>query len=326
MSPTVGLLGDVMLGRGVAASISRGEPEEVWSPEVRAICRSCDLIICNLECCISERGERTSRIQGKPFFFRGPPAAVRSLQAIGLDVAGLANNHALDFEEGALLDTLQFLREAGIPAVGAGADESAARQAAIVQVAGTRIGLVAVSDHPAEYAATPTAPGIAYAELARGLPEWLSASLQRLREECDEVIAFVHWGPNMEPNTAYWQTRTAAAMVSSGASLVVGHSAHVFQGVGWSNGSPLLFDLGDALDDYRVDWHLRNDLGLLALWRPEEAEASLELVGLCLKHCRTTLAHGGDAQWIAARLVDACGSLGTSVERLAEQRFRISPA
>ena len=70
---------------------------------------------------------------------------------------------------------------------------------------------------------------------------------------------------------------------------------------------------------------LRNDLGVIALWRPGDPEAELELVGLKLDFCRTRLASGEDAEWIARRLTEACEPLGTRAERLAEQRFRIVP-
>jgi poly-gamma-glutamate synthesis protein (capsule biosynthesis protein) len=115
-------------------------------------------------------------------------------------------------------------------------------------------------------------------------------------------------------------------MLSAGANLVAGHSAHVFHGVGWVEGSAILFDLGDALDDYAIDPGLRNDLGILALWQPGGGRADVELVGLHLDYCRTELAYGADADWIAARLADSGRFLGSSVERLAEQRFRIRPA
>jgi poly-gamma-glutamate capsule biosynthesis protein CapA/YwtB (metallophosphatase superfamily) len=326
VTPTIGLLGDVMLGRGVAERLAEAPPEDVWSPELRELCRSCDLIVCNLECCISERGSPTGRLPGKPFFFRAPPAGVRSLEAIGVRVAGLANNHALDFEERALLDTLDLLGEAGIATAGAGADQAAARNGVIVAAGGTSLGLLAFSDHPAAYAASDAAPGIAYVEQARRVPDWVTAGLERLRSNCEQVIAFPHWGPNMNAHTDRWQLRAAAEMLDAGATLVAGHSAHVFHGVGWSGGRPALFDLGDALDDYAVDSRLRNDLGVLALWRPGDVESSIELVGLRLHYCRTALAHGADAEWISARLTKASRSLGSSVERLAEQRFLVNPA
>jgi poly-gamma-glutamate synthesis protein (capsule biosynthesis protein) len=325
VEPTIALLGDVMLGRGVGEHLAETPPQELWSPELRELCLSCDLVICNLECCISERGEPTTRIRGKPFFFRAPPAAIESLRAIGVRAVGLANNHALDFGERALLDTLGLLDGAAIEAAGAGRDQRAAHRGVIVEQAGERLALLAVADHPREYAAGAAAAGIAHADLTRGLPSWLVDELGRLRAECHQVIAFPHWGPNMNPDTASWQRRTAAALLEAGATLVAGHSAHVFHGAGWEGRSPVLFDLGDALDDYAVDRRLRNDLGLLALWRPESPDASLELVGLRLGYCRTGLAYGADAEWIATRLANAGTALGSTVERVAEQRFRVSP-
>ena len=71
--PAIGLLGDVMLGRSVRDHLREAPAAELWSEEMRSLCGSLDLMICNLECSVSERGERTRRIPGKPFFFRGAP-------------------------------------------------------------------------------------------------------------------------------------------------------------------------------------------------------------------------------------------------------------
>ena len=314
-----------MLGRMVAERLADADPEDLWAPEVRELCSSADLAICNLECCISTRGKPTERVRGKPFFFRGPPAALGSLAAVGVRAVGLANNHALDYEEEALLETLRLLRDAGIAVAGAGHTDAEARRGVVVEAAGTRVGLAAVSDHPIEFAAGPDSPGIAYADLRRGLPDWLASNLARLRGECELVIAFPHWGPNMTPEPALWQRRAAEAMKEAGADLVAGHSAHVFHGVGWDRLGPSLYDLGDALDDYAVNPELRNDLGVIALWSPGHPERELELVGAALDFCRTRLAEGNEAEWIANRLSDACGRLKTRVERVAEQRFRIAP-
>ena len=325
MTPTIALLGDVMLGRAVAERLADVPPAEVWEPDVRELCRSCDLVICNLECCISTRGEPTERVRHKPFFFRGPPQAVRSLQAIGVGAAGLANNHALDYEVEALVETLELLGQAGIAVAGSGRGEAEARRGAIVVAGEFRVGLVAVSDHPREFAAGADSPGIAYCDLRRAIPDWLAGELARLDRECDLVVAFPHWGPNMTTEPANWQRRAAAELQEAGADLVAGHSAHVFHGAAWGRRGPLLYDLGDALDDYAVDSRLRNDLGVLAIWRPRDPEDELELVGLALDYCHTRLAAGHDADWIAQRLALACEELGTRVERVAEQRFRVAP-
>jgi poly-gamma-glutamate capsule biosynthesis protein CapA/YwtB (metallophosphatase superfamily) len=320
---SVGLLGDVMLGRGVAEALRETPPTELWSEELRELCTSLDLVVCNLECCISERGEPTRRIPGKPFFFRAPPVAVEALRAIGVRAVSLANNHALDYEAEALADTLVLLEEAGIAAAGAGRGPDEARRPAIVDADGVRIGLVGVSDHPSEYAAGQDSEGIAHADLSRHCPPWLVEGLASLRECCDRIIAFPHWGPNMVAEPAPWQRSRASELQGAGADLVAGHSAHVFHGVGWSPAGPVLTDLGDALDDYRVDPVLRNDLGVLAIWEVAGERDELRLVGLKLDYCHTNLARGGDADWIAARLQRACSALGTVMERENESRFRV---
>jgi poly-gamma-glutamate capsule biosynthesis protein CapA/YwtB (metallophosphatase superfamily) len=319
----IGLLGDVMLGRSVGDRLTDVPPEDVWAPEVRDLCRSCDLVICNLECCISTRGAPTERVRAKPFFFRAPPSAVRSLAAVGVRIVGLANNHALDYEADALIDTLALLADAEIAVAGSGPDQAIARRGAIVEAGGALLGLAAASDHPCEYEAELDTPGIAYADLRKAVPDWLSLELARLRDESDFVVAFPHWGPNMTTEPAGWQRRAAEAMQEAGADLVAGHSAHVFHGAGWGTRGPLLYDLGDALDDYAVDRRMRNDLGVLAIWRPGDRGGELELVGLALDFCRTRLAEGEEAEWVGGRLSRACGRLGTRVERIAEQRFRV---
>jgi poly-gamma-glutamate capsule biosynthesis protein CapA/YwtB (metallophosphatase superfamily) len=320
MSATIGLLGDVMLGREVARRLAEGSPRRVWSDELVEVCASCDICLCNLECCISERGRRTSRIAGKPFFFRAPPAAVEALAAVRVAAVSLANNHALDYEEEALADTLEHLAAIEVSAAGAGASIDCARRAAVVSAGDLRVAFLAATDHPAEYAAGSDSPGVAWADLRAGLPEWIRMELERLRAEAELVVAFLHWGPNMTTEPARWQKQRARELVAAGADLVAGHSAHVFHGIGRVAGRPVIYDLGEALDDYAVDSRLRNDLGILAFWRPG-GDPDLELVGLRLGFCETSLAHGADADWIAVRLERACAELGTKIERVAENRL-----
>jgi poly-gamma-glutamate synthesis protein (capsule biosynthesis protein) len=322
----IGLLGDVMLGRGVAGELLHRRPEDLWDPRLRKLTATLDLVVCNLECCLSARGRPTARIPGKPFFFRGPPTATAALRAVGVRAAGLANNHALDFGSQALADTMASLRRAGIAPVGAGRGQAAARRATVVRAGDIQVGLVAMADHPPEYEATRRGWSIAYAGLSADPPAWLLSEIGAARERCDVVVACPHWGPNMSDRPARWQRELAARLQEAGADLVAGHSAHLFHGVGWTARGPILFDLGDALDDYRVDPVRRNDLGLLAVWRPRGRQDSLRLVGLRLEYALTGLAEGADADWIAARLERACRELHTEVERVGGQLFDVQGA
>jgi poly-gamma-glutamate synthesis protein (capsule biosynthesis protein) len=328
MTVTLALAGDTMLGRLVAEELLLSGPRSLFAPEVHDLVEEADACVVNLECCVSRRGLPTRAIRGKPFFFRAPPHAVEALRAIGVSAVSLANNHALDYGREALADTLALLDAAGIAHPGAGAGPEAARRPCVLTSSGERIGVVVVSDHPREFAATaPAELGIAYADLRDGAPRWLLEEVARMRAECDRLLCFPHWGPNMTTAPAQWQRRLAAELVDAGVDLVAGHSAHVFHGVqrrrGAGRNALIAYDLGDALDDYRVDPDLRNDLGVLALWAPGEGGGELELVALRLDHARTGLARGEDADWVARRLERACAELGTAVERIGEQRFRV---
>jgi poly-gamma-glutamate capsule biosynthesis protein CapA/YwtB (metallophosphatase superfamily) len=308
------LAGDTMLGRGVAERLAVAPPSSLVAPEVVAACRDADLMVLNLECCISDRGEPWPDPR-KAFFFRAPPKAVEVLVHLGVSCVTLANNHALDFGETALIDTLRHLDAAGIRHVGAGNGVEEARESAVLEAAGLRLGVVGVSDHPADFAAAPGRPGIAYADLQVDVPAWLTDGVRSA--DADAVLVTPHWGPNMVAEPVPHVRRAARALIDAGASLVGGHSAHVFHGVA----GRVLYDLGDFLDDYAVDPVLRNDLGLLWLIELDErGPLGLEALPLKLDFCFTSFAEGEDADLIRRRFRSACAAFGTEV---AEEEGRL---
>ena len=284
---TLALAGDTMLGRSVAERLMEDPNHELFAPELVEIVGEADLFVLNLECCISARGEPWP---GRVFHFRAPPWAAETLARLGVDCVTLANNHALDFGPDALLDTLAHLDAAGIRVVGAGTDLERARAPAMLD----GLTVVAFTDHPSEYAAAETRPGVAF-----GMPDSLP--------EERPLLVSPHWGPNMTTEPPPSVRETAQQLLDLGATLIAGHSAHVFHGVA----PRVLYDLGDFVDDYRRDRRLRNDLGLLFLVDLDGGR--LEAVPLKLEFTHTRLADGDDAAWIERRFTVACAALGTEV-------------
>lgn len=302
------LAGDTMLGRGVGEAIARRSAASIVSPGVADVLEEGDLFLLNLECCISDRGERWPD-PAKPFFFRAPPQAVELLVRLGVDCVTLANNHALDYGAVALEDTVEHLSEAGIGVVGAGVDQSAARRPSVMVGNGFRLRVVAFSDHPVEFAAGPDSPGIAYADLRDGVPDWVRRAIAN---SPDPVLVTAHWGPNMTQEPVPHVLRAAAALLETDALLVAGHSAHVFHGVA----GRVLYDLGDFVDDYAVDPRLRNDLGLVFLVDlTARGPQRIEAIPIALDFCHTRLADDDEAAWIEARFRRACAVLGTDVRK-----------
>ncbi|MEV5705821.1 CapA family protein [Actinoallomurus sp. NPDC052274] len=316
---TVALGGDTMLGRGVAERIAACGPYGMFADEVREIFRSADLSLVNLECCVSARGAPW-RAPGKPFHFRAPPAAAETLADLGIDCVTLANNHALDYGPEALADTLGHLARVGIRVVGAGPDVRRAREPALFETVDGRVAVLGVTDHPAEFAARENRPGVAYADLRHDVPDWLTGRIRELSADGARVLVLAHWGPNMTTEPPRYVRAAARALVDAGATLVAGHSAHVFHGMS----GRVLYDLGDLVDDYAVDPALRNDLGLVFLVAiTGSAITGLRASPLTLEYARTRLATGTDHAWIRDRFITACAAFGTEV---VEEDGRLSVA
>jgi poly-gamma-glutamate capsule biosynthesis protein CapA/YwtB (metallophosphatase superfamily) len=295
-----------MLGRGVGARLADQPARELFGPDLLELLATADGTLLNLECCLSDRGQPWP---DRAFHFRGPPSAVEALLLLGVRCVSLANNHALDFGPRALQDTVHHLRSAGIAVAGAGPDLQAARRPAVLDVGGHRLTVLALADHPAEYAAQPGRAGTAYADLRDGLPDWVTDAVRGAAGS--PLLVFPHWGPNLTQEPLPYVRRAAAELLAAGATLVAGHSAHVFHGVQ----GRVLFDLGDLLDDYVVDPRLRNDLGVLWLLALDDdgGPVEVEAVPLRLTPGHTALARGEDARWVRDRLRSACAALGTEV-------------
>ena len=304
-----------MLGRQVGDQLSREPERPLFSDDVVAITRGADLFLLNLECAISDRGERWPDPR-KPFFFRAPPRAIDVLRNLGVDGVTLANNHLLDYVRTALLDTIDHLDEADIAHTGAGKDTRTARAPMMLRhrdhTGATTVGVVGLTDHPADFAATTDRPGVAFADLWRGVPSWVTGTISGLGADpsIDIVVAMPHWGPNMVAAPRPHVVTAAKEFVAAGATLVAGHSAHVFHGVS----GPVMFDLGDFIDDYAINEVLRNDLGLVFVVEFDGAHPMrIEAAPLELDYCRTELASGPARDWIAERFARACADFGTFV-------------
>ncbi len=310
----IAFLGDVMLGRTVGQVLATEGPNAIFSDALVATLGEADAVVANLECCISTRGERWPDPR-KPFFFRAPPVAIEALCRLGVSAVTLANNHALDYGDDALIDTLTLLHDAGIATTGAGGDRDLARRPARLVIDSTPITIVGCTDHPRDYAASPTRPGVAFAALGEEDDDWVLRAVRDAADGC--VMVTPHWGPNMVSAPIARVRRAAVRLRGAGATVVAGHSAHVFHGIA----DRVLFDLGDFVDDYATDPQLRNDLGLAFLLELDGAvPVQVSGVPIALDFCHTRLAAPDETAWIKTRFVSVCEMLGTPV---IERRGRL---
>jgi poly-gamma-glutamate capsule biosynthesis protein CapA/YwtB (metallophosphatase superfamily) len=316
----LGLVGDVMLGRGVDEALKDyRRSEKLWG-DTLSVLEAADLRVINLECAITTHENPWSRTP-KTFHFRADPSrAVRVLRAARIDACSLANNHTLDFEEEGLLDTLEYLDGAGIRYAGAGRDlEEAARPAILGGPDPEKVALLAFTDNEPAFAAGVGRPGTNYlpTSLEPEVLDRVEAAIAGAREAGADTILFSnHWGPNMVERPRDIFRRFARSVVDRGADVYYGHSAHVFQGVEVYRGKPILYDTGDFIDDYAVDDRLRNDRSFVFLVSVEGGEfRRLKLFPVVLSFAQTRLATGGERREILRRMERLSAELGTRLLR-----------
>ncbi|WP_435177330.1 CapA family protein [Halorussus sp. AFM4] len=332
--PRLGFTGDVMLGRKVDERQRRGgrAPAAVWGDLLDRL-RGLDGLFVNLECCLSTRGERWTRTH-RPFHFRADPDwAVPALDAAGVDWANLANNHLMDYGETALRDTFDSLDAAGIARSGAGPDREAARAPAVVEIGDAdgvdgaevngdddslRVAFVSATDNTPEFAASEDGPGTAYIDLSEEAEarETTAEMLARAREtDPDLLVASLHWGPNMVEEPPDHFRAFGRWLAEHGVDLVHGHSAHVFQGVEVRDGTPILYDCGDFVDDYAVDDDLRNDRSFLFEVTVDGGEVTeLRLLPTEIRDFAVHEAGRDAATWSRSRMRELSTEFGTEFE------------
>lgn len=312
---TIALAGDVMLGRLVNEAIRDRGYAYPWGDMLKALKRA-DLFMLNLECALTAHsGPPLDRLP-KAFYFRADPPALRTLRLAGVDFASLANNHAGDFGEEGLLETVRLLDSAGIGHAGAGANLEAARRPARFERGGVRISVLSFADYPPGWAATESKPGINYTPVSLAAEDFrrLENAIAEARREGDIVVFSIHWGPNMNERSSRGFRAFARAVIEAGADVFWGHSAHVVQGIEVWRGKPVIYDSGDFVDDYAVDPELRNDLGALFLLSVREsAVESLEIIPVKIDEMQVNRAAGAERDWFVRRLRRLCLEMGTEV-------------
>ena len=284
---TIAVAGDVHF-EGVLRS-RLADPATALAP-VTATLAAADLAVVNLETSIGSGGRPEP---GKRFTFQAPASALTALAEAGVDVASMANNHALDFGREALPSTFAAIADAPLGVVGIGRDIEAAFRPAYSDVAGTVVATIGATiaatdptaDPTGHWAATATTPGTADAVDPRALLRAVSVA----GRDADVVVVYMHWGTQGERCPTDRQRTLARELVDRGADVVVGSHAHLLQGDGRLGEGYVAYGLGNYA------WYTQDDAftGVLTLTvQPSSSPAG-----------RATVT---DAAWEPAR-IDADG-------------------
>ncbi len=275
--------GDVLLSDYVLENYDRDGISGVLSPVLLEAMQTADITVINNEFPFSTRGEQAP---DKQFTFRVNPDYVRVLTDMGVDIAGIANNHVLDFGPDALLDTFETLENAGIDYMGAGSDLSRASALITKEVNGKTFGFLAASRviPVVSWDIKNASPGV----FTTYDPALLLAAIKEARTHCDFLSVFVHWGIERDEYPQDYQVTMAQQYIDAGADLVVGAHPHVLQGIAYYENKPVFYSLGNFIFNREIP-----RTAVLRVTVPPEGSPAFQLIAASAANART-IADDGD--------------------------------
>ena len=247
------LLGDLIL--------DVPEPDH-WLSGLAPRLREADLAIGHLEV------PYTTSLEERPGDVPAPGADPTHLDALaraGIGAVSMAGNHMMDCGVSGLVETLAGLDRNGIAHAGAGLTLAAARAPALIPCGARTIALLSYNCVGPELSwAGEAEPGCAYVRItpedgSASRPQAdlvhidpasqaaMAADIRAARKSADLVIVALHKGVTHRPaHLAPYERPLAAAAIAAGADVVVGHHAHIAQGIELVGGKPVYHGLGNG--------------------------------------------------------------------------------
>ncbi|HKM20833.1 MAG TPA: CapA family protein [Lachnospiraceae bacterium] len=254
------------------------------TPDLMQEMQGADIFMVNNEFPYSSRGTPTPL---KTYTFRSKPENVNILHDMGVDIVSLANNHAYDYGEEALLDTVDILNEAKVPFVGAGKNLEEAMKPAYFITEEQTIAYVSATQierlpNPDTKEATVSSAGV----LRTLDPTAFLTVIEEAEKNSDFVVVYVHWGSENTDVVEASQRDLATKYIEAGADLIIGDHTHCLQGVEYIEGVPVIYSVGNywfnskTLDTCLVKVKLGNDSKI----------QSFQVIPCIQENCQTRMA------------------------------------
>lgn len=243
---TVLFAGDILFDDSYAmmgAMRGRGSISACFSAETLQEMADADIFMLNNEFTYTTRGEPTPE---KQFTFRAKPENAMLLRELGVDIVSLANNHAYDYGEISLLDSLATLEGIDMPYVGAGRNLAEASETVYFRAGNQKIAFISGTQierltPPDTKGATETTPGVFRCLTEKEIFDRIAEA----KENSDFVIVYIHWGTEKTDELDWAQPDMARSLAEAGADLIIGDHPHVLQEIASVEGVPVIYSVGN---------------------------------------------------------------------------------
>lgn len=209
-----------------------------------------DICFVNMECAITE-SENAIKKYGPNL--KVCKATTEVLKELGVTLCGLSNNHIFDFGKEGALDTINALKEAGIPYTGFGENYEDSRKNYILSQNGEKIAFVAVCEHEYSYALDDRMGSRPFD------PFHTMADIRKAKAEADRVIVLYHGGKEHCQYPSPRLINACREMANNGADVILCQHTHCIGCYENYNGCHILYGQGNfhflALDDMPDMWN-----------------------------------------------------------------------
>lgn len=231
--------------------------------------RGADLTAVNLE---SPLYSSPSGIRKSGPLLGVPQQCVAGLAAGGIDLVGLANNHAMDHGAAGLANTMAVCGQNGIATVGAGATLAEARRIHVVEAQGLRIGVLAMAEREfglagrAKWGVNPLDP----IDFVR--------NVQERRAGIDYLIVMLHGGNEHLRHPRPSLVEACRFFVEQGADVVLCQHSHCIGCVEQYRGGYIVYGQGNFIFDAPGEPASWREGGLVCISLDAARRAAIEFV------------------------------------------------
>ena len=241
--------GDVSLGRGAGQRLLKDASYDPFR-EIAPLLATADLRMANLESQLSEQAGQTQS-PNNHLVFTGPPAGADALARAGFQLVSFANNHVWDYGKPAFLETLGNLDRAGVLHAGASREPDRMYEPAVITIKGWSVAVFAVTDI---WNQGPIQEHEGRKYVAWAAYKALENQMAEARRKYDLVLVSYHGGGEYLEVPMQWTRGFVAQVMKAGADAFFGHHPHVPHGVGWYDGKPAFFSLGNFVFAMHSDY------------------------------------------------------------------------
>lgn len=296
-SVNITAFGDLMFEQPYLNALNNGESTDTYLNLINEkYFTKDDISVGNLEIPITDG---TLEVSGANYSFCAPQSVGYMLGKQSIEVLSTTNNHSADRGIAGINSTLDFLRNnTTIKTIGSFKTKEERGQKVIIEKNGIKVGFIAYAMGTNKYVAPEERwrlglfrdMSLSPFQITDEYRNIIRTEVRELKQECDVIIAVMHWGQEYQYNERDDQRELATLLNEEGVNVIIGGHSHCLQPMKWverSDGFKTLvfYSLGNTTSadpalNKSQEFDNAYQVGLIANFDIEEIDGNYEITNI----------------------------------------------